>query len=303
MECITSINLGNFLKDYNLPDSLKAIKDAGFDGVDFSLWYYSQKDDAPLRQDNWREWTQHARGLLEQNELCVPQAHAHWRHDGQLEKDFSFRQPDELIHRNIEACRILGCDKLVFHPIQHFFPIENEQETRQKVLDANVQWFSALLPTAERFGVQLLIENMFDYQHVQSPDAPQIPMASGEDLLYVIEKINHPLVQICLDTGHANIAGSNIPAMIRLWGDHLRALHLQDNYGKIYPIYEDIHQFPGTCDIDWKEVFLALKETNCDVTLNMELSARLAGQPYEIQKIRLSCGREVLLKMAEIYMA
>lgn len=303
MNRITSMNLGNFLKDYNLPDSLKALKEAGFDGVDFSFWYYSQKDDAPLRQDNWREWAQHAKKLLDQHELCVPQAHAHWRHDGQIQKDFSFRLPDELIHRNIEACRIIGCDKLVFHPIQHFFPIENEQETRRKVLDANVEWFRALLPTAEKFNVQLLVENMFDYQHIQSPDAPQIPMASGEDLLYVVEKINHPLMQICLDTGHAHIAGSDAPAMIRMFGSHLRALHLQDNYGKIYPIYEDIHQFPGTCSLDWKEIFTALKETGCDVSLNMELSARLAGQPYEIQQIRLSSGREVLLKMAEIYMA
>lgn len=302
MNRTTSVNLGCFLKNYNLADSLKMIRDCGFDGVDFSLWYYSQGDDAPMKKDNWREFVLEARRLLDENGLCVPQAHAHWRHEGQLQQDFSYALPGEIFARNIEACHMLGCDKLVFHPIQHFFPIENEAETRRKVLDANVAWFSALIPVAEKFGVQLLIENLFDYRHVQSPDAPQIPMSRGEDLLYVIEKISHPLVQICLDTGHASIAGSSIPAMIRMWGDHLRALHLQDNYGKISPIYEDIHQFPGTCDIDWKEVFHALEETNCDASLNMEISARLDGQPYEIQKLRLNCGREVLLKMAEIYM-
>ena len=49
MNFTTSVNLGNFLKDYNLADSLKMIKECGFDGVDFSLWYFCQGDDAPLR--------------------------------------------------------------------------------------------------------------------------------------------------------------------------------------------------------------------------------------------------------------
>lgn len=301
MNRTTSVNLGCFLKNYNLPDSLKMIRDCGFDGVDFSLWYYSQGDDAPLKKDNWRESVLEMRRLLDENGLCVPQAHAHWRHEGQVQKDFSFALPGEIFARNIEACHMLGCDKLVFHPIQHFFPIENEAQTRQKVMDANVAWFSALLPVAEKFGVQLLIENIFDYQHVQAPDAPQIPLSRGEDLMYVIEKINHPLVQICLDTGHANIAGADIPAMIRLFGDHLRALHLQDNYGKIYPIYEDIHQFPGMCRLNWAAIFAALKETGCSASLNMEISAELAEQPYEIQFMRLVQGRELLLKMEEVY--
>lgn len=301
MNRTTSVNLGCFLKNYNLADSLKMTRDCGFDGVDFSLWYYSQGDDAPLKMDNWREFVLKARRLLDENGLCVPQAHAHWRHEGQLQRDFSYPLPGEIFARNIEACHMLGCDKLVFHPIQHFFPIENEAETRRKVMDANVAWFSALLPVAEKFGVQLLLENLFDYQHIQSPDAPPIPLSRGEDLMYVIEKINHPLVQICLDTGHASIAGADIPAMIRLYGDHLRALHLQDNYGKIYPIYEDIHQFPGVCSLDWAAIFAAFKETGCSASLNMEISAGLAPQPYEIQLLRCTQGRELLLKMEEVY--
>ena len=91
--------------------------------------------------------------------------------------------------------------------------------------------------------------------------------------------------------------------MIRLYGKRLRALHLQDNYGKIYPIYEDIHQFPGTCNLNWEEIFKALKETGCDASLNMELSAKLAKQPRPIQVLRYVSGREVLTLMAKIYMA
>jgi len=301
MNRMLSVNLGNFLKNYPLPDSLKMIKAAGFDGVDFSLWYFSQGDDAPLKQDNWRSWVQEARHLIDENGLCVPQAHAHWRHDNQVQEDFSYHLPDELIHRNIEACRMLGCDRLVFHPIQHFFPLKSVEETRQKVIDANVQWFSALLPTAEKHKVELHIENIFDYQHIQSPDAPPIPMSYAEDILETLNKINHPLMKTCLDTGHANIAGDDVPRMIRLYGDKLGSLHLQDNFGKIYPIYEDIHLFPGTGYLNWADIFAALKETGYSRSLNMEINAGVPDKPYDIQLLRLQQGRELLLKMVDVY--
>ncbi|MBR5231864.1 MAG: sugar phosphate isomerase/epimerase [Clostridia bacterium] len=301
MNLLTSINLGVFLHTYNLSDSLKMIRECGFDGVDFSLWYFCQGEDAPLFRDDWREFIKDVRRMLYENGLTVPQAHAHWRHDGQIREDFSFDLPGEIFRRNIEACRMLGCSKLVFHPIQHFYPIENEEETRRKVIAANAAWFSALTDTAEEFGVQLLIENLFDYKHIQPDSAPPPPLSRGEDIMETLRLIRHPLVNTCLDTGHAHIAGCDIPAMIRLYGKRLQALHLQDNYGRIYPIYEDIHQFPGTCSIDWKNVFAALKETDCDCHLNMELSAKLAGQPKAIQLLRCQNGRMLLLKMAEVY--
>ena len=56
MNDFTSINLGLFLRDYNLSDSLKMIRECGFDGVDFSLWYFCQGEDAPLFRNNWREF-------------------------------------------------------------------------------------------------------------------------------------------------------------------------------------------------------------------------------------------------------
>ena len=295
------MNLGNLLKDFSLTESLKIIKAAGFDGVDFSLWYYSAGNEAYLDQDNWRTWAQETRKLLDEIGLTVPQAHAYWRHPYHLKEDFSYELPCEIFHRNIEACRILGCDRLVFHSIQHYFPLKDVEATRRKVIDANIAWFSALIPTAEKFGVELHLENLFDYQHIQSPDAPTMPMFFAEDILEVLDAIHHPLMKTCLDTGHASIAGDDPARMIRLYGDKLGSLHLQDNFGKIYPIYEDIHLFPGTGRIKWDEVFGALKEVGYDRPLNMEISAGLPGKPKELQLLRLQQGRELMLKLADIY--
>ena len=303
MKPLTSINLGVFLRDYSLADSLKMIRECGFDGVDFSLWYFCQGDDAPMQKDNWREFIAQARRLVDESGLTVCMAHAHWRHEGQLAEDFSYLLPGEIFHRNIEACRMLGCDRLVFHPLQHFYPIKNIDETREKVIAANTAWFSALTGTAEKFNVQLLIENLFDYKRIQADDAPPIPMSKGEDIMETLRRVGHPLVNTCLDTGHAYIAGSDIPAMIRLYGKRLQGVHLQDNYGRIRPVYDDIHQFPGTCSIDWRAVFAALRDVGFDFPLNMELNAMLGGQPREIQLLRYQSGRMLLLKMAEIYTA
>lgn len=296
----TSLALGVLLKAHDMKTSLQIIKEAGFDGIDFPVWHFCLGEDAPLMRDNWREVIEETAALIRENGLSVMQAHALWQNFTSLNEDFSFDLPGEIFLRNIEACRMLGADKLVFHPVQHFYPIA-DPDVYSKVRAANTAWFGHLLPAAEKFNVQLLLENIFDYRHIQSPDAPPIPFCRAEDILHVIETLDHPLIGACLDTGHANIAVQDIAAMIRLYGKHLKALHLQDNFGKIGPIYEDIHMIPGNGRVPWAQIFAALKETGFDGALNMELNAEIPQQPRLIQLLRLKAARELLSLMAEVY--
>jgi len=297
----TSLALGVLLKTFDMKTSLRIMKEAGFDSIDFPIWHFCLGEDAPLMRDDWCELIQDTVALIDEAGLTVGQAHAYWQYPHHLNEDYSFELPGEIFLRNIEACRILGTDLLVFHPLQYFYPITDLDAAYHNVRKANAAWFAHLLPAAEKFGVQLLIENTFDYKHIQSPEHSVIPFSRAEDILYVIDKLHHPLVQTCLDTGHASIAGQDVAAMIRMYGDHLKALHLQDNFGKIGPIYEDIHMIPGNGRIPWPEVFAALKETGFNGALNLELNAELPGQPAQIQLIRLKSAREIILAMAETY--
>jgi sugar phosphate isomerase/epimerase len=65
-----------------------------------------------------------------------------------------------------------------------------------------------------------------------------------------------PLKGVCLDTGHANQAGLDVPSAVRRLGKRIKHLHLQDNHGG--PI--DEHLPIGDGLIDWDAVFDALDE-------------------------------------------
>ena len=48
--------------------------------------------------------------------------------------------------------------------------------------------------------------------------------------------------------------------MIRAWRGNLATLHLNDNYGLIRPVFEDLHLFPGYGTLEWKPIFDALRD-------------------------------------------
>lgn len=300
MNNTVSVAGGKLLVNSDLDGALDVIAEAGFSVIDFWLCSYCKGADAPMKAKNWEEWLAGVGEEIAARGLSVGQVHAHWDHSHQIREDFTFEEPPEVVRRNFGAARMLGCTKLIFHPIQRWFRMPDES-MRRPILDANVAWFASLLPEAEKTGVEIHIENLFDHKHVSVPGDPVFPFGQTEDLLYVADKLNHPLVKFCLDTGHANISGADIPAAIRAYGSRLGSLHLNDNYGKIAPIYEDVHLFPGLATIDWPAVFAALREVGYAGTLNMEPIAGLKKLPPELRVIHLRAARETVGTMEKLW--
>ena len=300
MNYLVSSSIAKLLRDHDIATSFSILHQAGFDAVDFPLCSYCEHDGDPMLMPAWREWAQSVRALADEHGLIIGQVHAHWRMESTVNEDFSCDPPLEVIHRNFEVCRIWGTRRLIFHPCQRYFLLPDAAD-RQKVLDANVEWFSQLLPTAEKFDVELLIENLFDHKHVQQPGDQPFPCGSAEDVLYIINRIGHPLMKTCLDTGHANISGQDVAHMARLYGDKLVALHLQDNYGKIGPIYEDLHLLPTCGRIPWQDVFAALRDIGYEGTLNLEVNAELPRLPEPLRLIHLRTARELTATLNQLY--
>jgi len=278
--------------------SIDIMARAGYDTVDFWLYVYSDGENTPLTQENWRQWCIYARDYMKKRGIRAGQCHCQWKKTHNFEEGANINPPSEIYHRSIEACSILECRKLVFHPPFYIKRIPDET-TRMAVLDAQVGWFRALLPTAERFDVELHLENTFDFKHVQQEGDPEYVGVTAREMLYLAKALNHPLVKICLDTGHANLAHQDIPAMIREIGPLLGTLHLNDNYGVIGPIYEDLHMFPGYGLLNWDEIFTALKEINYTGTLNMEPGTPLRKGNYDDHVVKLHAAKALLRTMAE----
>lgn len=288
-----SIGCGKLDVLYGLDYTLDTLEQAGYNYLDYWICVACDKPDRPMNQDNWQEWVNGLKGKFDSHGISVGQCHAFWHHASEIGSDFSFDRPEAVYKRNFEGCKMLGTKRLVFHPLQRWMPVDSEA-VHKKILDINAEWFGSMVNMAEDTGVEIHIENLFDHKHKCAPNSPAFPCSTADDLLYIVNKINSPMVKVCLDTGHANIACQNIPQMIRQLGPKLGSLHLNDNYGLIGPIYEDVHLFPGFGRIEWPEVMKALNEVGYTDTLNMEVIGEMSRVPHSVRLEMLKAGRAVI---------
>ncbi|MBR7160866.1 MAG: sugar phosphate isomerase/epimerase [Clostridia bacterium] len=138
--------------------------------------------------------------------------------------------------RCIEACGAWRIPNLVVHS-GYAKGLSFEQ-----TCERNKEFFMPLLECAEKYNVNILIEN-FNKMCVEG----LYWVDNAKDLLEMIEYIDHPLLHAVWDTGHANMQEMPQDEELRLLGKHVRALHVQDNYGNT-----DSHLAPflGTLNLD-----------------------------------------------------
>lgn len=278
-------------------EAIDILAEAKLDAVDFWLYLCSLDEACPLQQDDWERWTQTIRNRLDAVGLPVQQSHALFNIF--IPQDFTYIPPQQIMYRNFYACKLLGCSKLVFHPVAYLGRVTSDEQHR-KILDYNLRWFSELLPLAEELQVELHVENMFDFAGKQQPEDRPFAFTQIEDLCWIADQFQHPLVKVCFDTGHANISGVNPPEAIRMLGSRLGSLHLQDNFGRVAPIEPDVHLLPGHGLIDWGEVMLSLKEVGFHGVLNMEPVDSLPRIPRELMVHQLASAAQFLKKYAQI---
>ena len=142
----------------------------------------------------------------------------------------------EATLRCVEACGAWNIKNLVVH--SGYAKGLSFEETCER----NKEFFMPLLERAEKYGVNILIEN-FNKMCIDG----LYWVDNATDLLHMIEYINHPLLHAVWDTGHANMQDMPQDEELRLLGKHVRALHVQDNHGEL-----DQHLVPflGTMNLD-----------------------------------------------------
>lgn len=291
MQYQISTAMAAFCKTMPLRQAMALVKKAGFDALDFPFSVYSEGVESPMLGESWRAWVREVSAISAELHLPIVQAHAPWWQS--IPNDFRYERPEEIYFRAIEASAMLGCRNLIFHPLRQPERVDTDA-MRQRIEDYNVRWFYDLVPAAERCGVVLNLENTFDSHHVQRPGDAPYPYTTAEDMLRLLRGIGSRQVALCLDTGHANISGQDIPAMIRAFRGELATVHLNDNYGRIGPVYEDLHLFPGYGRIDWQAVLCALREIGFAGAMNMEPVSELRRSSDAVRLLLLRTAGEVL---------
>ena len=138
--------------------------------------------------------------------------------------------------RCVEACGYWGIPNIVVH--SGYIPGLTPEETFAQ----NKLFFMPILREAEKYGVNVLVENFNKMSH-----EGLYWIDNATDLLRQIEVVDHPLFHAVWDAGHANMQDMPQDEELRLLGSHVRALHIQDNLET-----SDSHLVPflGTMNLD-----------------------------------------------------
>lgn len=224
--------------------ALEYIKNAGFDGYDYSMFKY--RNQYIFENENFADYVKEIRKISDDIGLPCLQAHAPCPDMRTIE------QVDPLYPvflRSIEIASILGCKILVVHPGSFLTAEENK-----------IHIYDKILPFAKEMGVTIATENMFKWKE-GFEEIETVPSACGtaKDFVEHIDLINHPNFTACLDIGHAEMVNcEGAVKMIKALGhDRLGALHVHDN-----DLFHDDHTTPFVGKIDWKAVTSALKDVH-----------------------------------------
>jgi len=219
---------------------IESVAKAGFKCIDLSM-YVVHPDDALLVSDNWMQTVKEIKDCAARLGVKFVQAHSP---GGRIFfDDHSFNE--DLFNktvRSVEVCSELKIPNIVVHA--GFWKGMTEEE----FFEHNKHFFLRLLKETENLGINILVENFandflsFSYC-----------LTTGENMRRFIEYVGHPLLHACWDTGHANIiAGPQYDNLMAL-GEHLYALHINDNRGN-----QDEHTMPYMGTINLDEIINAL---------------------------------------------
>jgi sugar phosphate isomerase/epimerase len=162
-------------------------------------------------------------------------------------------QAIEEVTRAIQLANHLQAPFVVIHV---GVPESQQRSAAENRPDAARRSIETLAATATPLGVRLALEVI--------PNR----LSSAEGLVRLIEEdLDLPAIGVCLDFGHAHLAGDVVEAIETLSG-HVVTTHVHDNGGR-----SDEHLVPFEGTIDWEAAAIGLQKIGYEGVLVFELAA------------------------------
>lgn len=254
---------------------MKAIRDAGFDAIDFGglCDHYSWED---AQTEKRCAFFDDEEGLNAMMKAYEDAAEKYGVAFGQFHAPFpSFypRKPkataiaQEMVMKSIELCGRVGCPYIIVHPCfdgSARFP----SMTKEEEYKLNIEFYSSMIPLLKKYDVVCCLENMWG----QDWKTKKIYFASCSDMSEAcryIDDLNEIAGEkrfgFCLDIGHLLLLGLDPCYAMAKLGDRLVTLHVHDNDGM-----SDAHTAPylGVCN--WERFIKGIREVGYKGTLNFE---------------------------------
>lgn len=224
-------------------DAVKYISEAGFKYIDYSFEIDS-KHKSGIFSDNPDGFIKSIKDLAES--LGVNFVQAHSLMGTPLIYDEKNDDFIEETRKCIIACGKLGIKNIVVHT-GYRMGLEKEGNFKE-----NKEFFLKLLDTAEEYNVNILAEN-FNRMCLEN----LWYIDNVYDLSDFISYVNHPRLHACWDAGHGNMLPTSQDEAMRILGDEVYGIHVQDNDGNT-----DFHIPPYYGTLDVNSLVKGLKEIN-----------------------------------------
>ena len=243
-------------------ECIRELYRAGFRYIDLNMYGFTA--DCVYMQEGWRDEVQKLKDLADSLGMKFVQAHSQGG-NGLSEDKKATEFIIKATLRSLEICQMLGIKNTVLHPGFAAGITKEEWFIRNK------EFYSRLLPTAERCNVNILCENQMEFN---LPQELYYYTNTGKEMREFIKFVNHPNFHACWDTGHGNSKENQYEEIMAL-GDELYAIHYNDNRGTA-----DEHVAPFLGVLNHDELMHALIDVGFKgyFTLECESSLRKYNQ-------------------------
>lgn len=239
----------------NLSAGLALMKKHGFECMDYQK--FTDTDNNPLFECSDEEFDalvkKDAKAIADAG-ITVSQTHGPWRYPPRDATPEDRQERFDKMSRALRGTRLLGCKYMVLHPIMPFGPDDGGEG--DEFFRLNFEFYKKLVEVAEKEQVVICFENM---------PMLKLPIATPEEILDFVKKIDSPWFKVCLDTGHASVRKIPIGEAVRMTGDYLKVLHVHDNNGR-----SDLHMMPFSGVTDWADFTKALHDIGFEGAMSLE---------------------------------
>ena len=241
-------------------ESIKMCKEAGFDGIDYSLFRMKPDNDILNLPDGEREKRAYEiRNYAEKIGICFPQAHADF--------DLKYGEGKDSLNyhnliRSLEFASLMGVPQIVVHTVKYGIPEDESFD----VYEYNRPFFSDLIPIAQKLNLKIGMENLFHKKPNGNYNYVGV-LGTADEMNAYRDSFNTDVFVTCCDIGHAAVVGVDPAEFIRgMSKDKLTMLHVQDTDNK-----GDKHWLPYMGKHNWDSITSALAEIGYDHNFNLEV--------------------------------
>lgn len=246
------LSLSSFIYfNYPLSEAIRRTAAAGFDGID--IW--GGRPHA-YRKDLSESEIVSLHQILKEEGLAVASFIP-----AQFRYPTSLCSPNEIIRRDsvsyiqdsIETADALGAPLVSICP-GHTLYGQRIEDGMERLSDS----LCAIVEFATRYDMRIAIEPADKYE------TDLLPTCAAA--LELVNKLGYANLGVLLDNGHAHVVGEAAADAVRLLGDKLFHVHVDDNNG-----LRDQHLVPGEGNFEFPPFIAALRETGYAGFLGVEL--------------------------------